>query len=58
MAPPEEISDGQKLRGLASTQMEWARPNDVPFELHMVRGLVRVRIRRCAMCDLDPIEVA
>ena len=30
VAPPEEIPDEQKLRGLAATQMEWARPNDVP----------------------------
>ena len=50
VAPPEEISDEQKLRGLAATQMDWARPNDVPCVILTFRGceIIQDKIRLIA----------
>ena len=48
--PPLKKFLVNRKEGPTATQTGRAQPNDVPCVLHLVQGLVRVRIRGCAMC--------
>ena len=50
MAPPWRDFWWTEIEGAGRHAGVWISPGRSPCELHMVRGFVRVRIRRCAMC--------